>query len=191
MRRAAPTRGEADRLALRGGRPTLMPRERGADLSRPDPPPNWIEKVSHSSALFKALLERRADCAAFYAPEMKGLRIGGVLRVARHKNLRLVFGNWREMARPRARCRRRPWTTRRRSSRRSPSRGPRPRRTAPPAREHLGRQRLQPRLAGVLGLVARALEVLRRLQHVLLGGFRPRCERSRACVHQFLFRLLK
>ncbi|MBA3639063.1 MAG: hypothetical protein H0W53_07240 [Acidobacteria bacterium] len=38
--------------------------------------------------------------AAFYAPEMKGLRIGGVLRVARHKKLRLVFGNWREMARP-------------------------------------------------------------------------------------------
>lgn len=38
--------------------------------------------------------------AAYYAPEMKGLPLGGVLRIARYKKLRLVFGNWREMARP-------------------------------------------------------------------------------------------
>ena len=31
---------------------------------------------------------------------MKNLPLGGVLRVARHKKLRLIFGNWREMARP-------------------------------------------------------------------------------------------
>ena len=28
------------------------------------------------------------------------LYLCGVLRVARHKKLRLIFGNWREMARP-------------------------------------------------------------------------------------------
>ena len=38
--------------------------------------------------------------AAFYSPEMKGIAIGGILRVARNKRLRMVFGNWREMARP-------------------------------------------------------------------------------------------
>lgn len=38
--------------------------------------------------------------AAYYAPEMKGMPLGGVLRIARYKKLRLVFGNWREMAKP-------------------------------------------------------------------------------------------
>jgi hypothetical protein len=36
----------------------------------------------------------------YYAPEMKGIAFGAVLRVACHKNLRLVFGNWRELAGP-------------------------------------------------------------------------------------------
>ena len=38
--------------------------------------------------------------AAYYAPEMKGIAVGGVLRVGRHQKLRMVFGNWREMAKP-------------------------------------------------------------------------------------------
>ena len=48
----------------------------------------------------ESFAEVSAGGAAYYSPEMKGIALGGVLRVARFKKLRLVFGNWREMARP-------------------------------------------------------------------------------------------
>ncbi|HEY0875616.1 MAG TPA: hypothetical protein VGD94_19220 [Vicinamibacterales bacterium] len=58
------------------------------------------EAESLAQEIDKDFADASSTGAGFYSPEMKGLPIGGVLRVARLKKLRLVFGNWREMARP-------------------------------------------------------------------------------------------
>lgn len=79
---------------------------RAADVSKAiDPHFAALEALfDEAEAVVQQIDENFADVsssgAAFYSPEMKGLPIGGVLRVARLKKLRLVFGNWREMARP-------------------------------------------------------------------------------------------
>ncbi|MBA3231775.1 MAG: hypothetical protein H0T05_03050 [Acidobacteria bacterium] len=48
----------------------------------------------------EAFAEISPGGAAYYSHELPGVPIGGVLRVGRHKKLRLVFGSWREMAGP-------------------------------------------------------------------------------------------